>query len=181
MAYLVEGTDERAQGAILDGVDWGLDPNPLSIVLSNECDLVNRKASFLIVAALVEAKETITESEEYKNKTQGITDNEVGRNKWETIKKFLDGYIYNKGITRYFFINPAEAIDAPCLLVDFQHIQSIPIEDTGDIEVVAQLPTPFKEQMMVQFASYTARIPVERDEDTTGIIETLIEPLKRKQ
>ena len=110
MAHLVDGTDEIAQGAILVGVDWGLDPNPLSIVLSNECDLINGKASFIIVAALVEAKETITGSEEYKNKTQGITDNEVGKSKWETIKKFLDGYIYNKGITRYFFINPADAI-----------------------------------------------------------------------
>lgn len=181
MAYLVEGVDSIAQGSVLLGVDWGLNPNPLSIVLSNECDLINGKASYIIVAALVAAKETITESEEYKNKVQGITDNELSKGKWDTLKKFLDGYIYNKGVTRYYFIDPAEAIDAPCFLVDFQHIQSIPIEDTDCLEVVASLPSPFKEQMMVQFASYTARIPVDRESDTTAIIEGLIDPLKRKQ
>ena len=181
MAHLIEGTNTIAQGAVLYGVDWGLNPNPLSIVLSNECDLVNGKASFIIVAALVAAKETITESEEYKNKTQGITGNLVGKGKWDVLKKFLDGYIYNKGVTRYFFIDPADALDAPCFLADFQHIQSIPIEDTDTLSVVAQLPSPFKEQMMVQFASYTARIPVEREDDTTKIIESIIDQLKRTQ
>ena len=181
MAHLVEGNGTMAQGAVLDGVDWGLNPNPLSIVLSNECDLVNRKASFIIVAALVAAKETITESKEYKNKALGIVDNQVGKGKWEALKSFLDGYIFNKGVTRYFFIDPADALDAPCFLADFQHIQSIPIEDTDNISVVAQLPSPFKEQMMVQFASYTARIPVDRETDTTKIVESLIYPLKRMQ
>lgn len=181
MARLSEGSDTLAQGAILFGVDWGLDPNPLSIVLSNECDLINGKASFIIVAALVAAKETIKESKEYKDKTQNINQIEISNKNWDTLKSFFEGYIYNKNVTRYFFIDPGDVLDAPYLLADFQHIQSIPIESADSFEIVAQLPSPFKEQMMVQFASYTARIPVERDEDTTEMVENLIEPFKRKQ
>lgn len=178
MAHLVNG-NKITQGAILYGVDWGLEPNPLSIVLTNECDFVNGNASFVIVAALVAAKETITESEDYKNKTQGITSEEIGKSKWDVLRKFLEKYIYNKGVTRYYFIDPAEAIEAPYFFVDFQHLQSIPIESVEDLEVVAQLPSPFKEQMMVQFASYTARIPVDRADDITSIVDNIISPLKR--
>lgn len=179
MANLIASSETIAQGAILHGVEWGLNPNPLSIVLSNECDIINDKASFIIVAALVSAKETITESKEYKNKIQGITNNEIGANKWNSIKSFLENYIYNKGVTRYYFIDPSNAIDAPYFLVDFQRIQSIPIEDANMLEVIAQLPSPFKEQMIVQFASYTARIPVDRQEDTSKIIEDIIAPIKK--
>lgn len=181
MAHLVQGSGTIAQGSILFGVNWGLDPNPLSIVLTNECDIVNGKASYIIVAALVGAKDTITESKEYKDKTEGVVNNEVKNKTWKTLQNFLNGYIYNKNVTRYYFIDPGEAIEVPYLLVDFQHIQSIPIESIDSYDVVAQLPTPFKEQMMVLFASYTARIPVDREEDTTKIIENLIEPYKRKE
>ena len=178
MAHLVEG-NTLSQGAILDGVDWGLEPNPLSIVLTNECDFVNGNASYVIVAAIVSAKETITGSEEYKNKIEGISDSTVGKKKWEVLRNFLEKYIYNKGVTRYYFIDPADVLDAPYFFVDFQHIQSIPIDSAKYLEVIAQLPTPFKEQMMVQFASYTARIPVDRADDTTAIVDDIISPLKR--
>jgi hypothetical protein len=142
--------------------------------------LINDKASFIIVAALVPAKSTIINSKEYISRIESYNQGEVGKEKWKKLKDFIDSYIYNKGITRYYFINPNPVLEAPYLFVDFQHILSVPFEDCIGIEPIAQLPSPYKEQMMVQFASYTARIPVEREEDTTAIVEEIVEPIRLK-
>ena len=180
MAHLIK-CENISQGTVLDGVDWGLgESNPLSIVLSNECDLINDKASYIIVAALIPAKSTIVNSKEYLSKTEGYNQGEVGKDKWRKLKDFIEGYIYNKGVTRYFFIDPRPTLDAPFLFVDFQHILSVPFENCQLFEAIAQLPSPYKEQMMVQFASYTARIPVNREEDTTAIVEEIVEPIRLK-
>ena len=169
------------QGSVLYGVDWGAEFNPLSIVLSSECDILNDKASFLIVATLLPAKETLTQSKEYINKAGAAKDDILPSKAWKSLCDFLEGYIYNKGITRYYFIDPRDAIDAPYLLADFQHVTSVSIDVARKLDIVAQLPSPFKEQMVVQFASYSARIPVERDPDVTPITEFLIDPLKKKE
>lgn len=179
MAYL-ERSGVFVQGAVLNGVDWGLSHNPLSIVLTSECDIIHKKASYIIVASLVPAKEVITQSHEYIELIQGVNQDGVSAKKWEKISNFLNNYIHNKGITRYYFIDPAEAFEAPYLFVDFQHLRSIPYSDACKLEILAKLPTPYKEQMIVQFTSYLARIPVDRTEDTTEIIEKIITPLKRK-
>lgn len=180
MAYLIN-SDILSQGAVLLGVDWGVNPNPLSIVLTSECDLIHEKASYIIVASLISAKEIICESSDYQDMIQDIGEEGISNSKWGKISKFLNNYIHNKGISRYYFIDPADAFDSPHLFVDFQHLKSIPFEDSSSFEVLAKLPTPYKEQMIVQFASYMARIPVDRTEDTTQIIEDIIAPLKRKQ
>ncbi len=179
MAHLIN-SDTLTQGAVLFGVDWGIYPNPLSIVLTCECDIIHEKASYIIVASLISAREIIRESSDYQDLVQGIGEDGISNNKWAKISKLLDNYIHNKGISRYYFIDPADAFDSPYLFVDFQHLQSVPFEDISRFEVVAKLPSPYKEQMIVQFASYLARIPVERAEDTTQIKEDIIAPLKRK-
>ena len=181
MAHLEKTDGVLHQGAVIYGVDWGVEDSPLSIILSSECDILNDKASFLIVAMLLPAKETLTQSKEYINKASGAKDDLLAAKAWKSLCDFLEGYIYNKGITRYYFIDPRDAIDAPYLLVDFQHITSIPIDSAKELEIVAQLPSPYKEQMVVQFASYTARIPVERDPDISPITEFLASPLKKKE
>ena len=55
------------QGTIVDGVDWGRgEYNPLSIVISNACDLEHGNSSFLLVAALESAKDTLQNTDEFK-------------------------------------------------------------------------------------------------------------------
>ena len=181
MAHLEITDGVLHQGAVLYGVDWGVENSPLSIILSSECDILNDKAAFLIVAMLLPAKETLTQSKEYINKASAANDDILPAKAWKSLCEFFESYIYNKGITRYYFIDPKDAIDAPYLLADFQHITSIPIESAKGLEIVAQLPSPFKEQMVVQFASYTARIPVERATVISPITEFLISPLKKKE
>lgn len=176
MDMLSEPLVDITQGSIVDGVDFGFQENPLGIVLSNACDFLNDKIGFVIIACLVPAKNVLLESKEFKNKIEGVDeDKRISNKKWGKLKPFFDDYILNKGVTRYFFINPDPVLDAPFLFVDFQHIVSIPFTNINNLENIAQLNSPFREQMMVQFASYTARIPIDRMKDTTKIVNALLE------
>ena len=100
----------------------------------------------------------------------------ISKTKWGKVKPFLDDYILNKGVSRYYYINMEPVVVSPPLFVDFQHIVSIPYDQINEFDNVAQLNSPYREQMMVQFASYTARIPIDRINDTTDLARNLIEP-----
>lgn len=154
------------QGAIIDGVNWGYGEDPLSIVLSNACDLAHDKSSFLIVAALVPAVGVLSRSKEFQGLTSDANDNkELSKKQWKALSDMLKSYIHNKNICRYYFFDPKPVIDLDLLLVDFQCIKSIPIKDTSNLDKIGQMKSPFIEQMMMRFASYTARIPSDRVDD----------------
>lgn len=179
--FCVNESGDITQGTVVSGVNWGYeeDIQPLSIVLSNACDLEHGKADFLIIAELVDAKEIITSSKEFKSylpEKEGI----LKKKQSNSIKDLLERYIHNKSINRYYFIEPGNVFKdiLPLLLVDFQHIQSIPIESSKELEVICELPSPFREQMMLQFSGYTSRVPVCRSTNIEEIIEKLVEPLK---
>lgn len=176
MDMLSEPLKRITQGSIVDGANFGFgEDNPLGIVLSNACDFVNDKMGYVIVACLVPAKEVLLESKEFNNRIKGIgEDKRISKTKWEKLKPFFDDYIFNKGVARYFFINPNPVLEAPFWFVDFQHIVSIPYASFNNLENIAQLNSPYREQMMVQFASYTARIPIDRIEDTTEIVKSFL-------
>ncbi len=178
MEMLIKPLDKITQGSIVDDVDFGMgDSNPLGIVLSNECDIINGKSSYIIIASLMPAADIILNSKEFMNKVEGCgEDGKLSKKKSERIKNFLDDYIFNKGITRYYFINPIPVIEVNPLFVDFQHIISIPYENISNLENIAQLKSPYCEQMIVHFASYTARIPVDRDDNTDELARSLIGP-----
>ena len=177
MDMISEALENITQGSIVDGVDFGFgENNPLGIVLSNACDFINDKLGYVLFASLVPAKSVILESKEFKNKVEGIVDHKLGKNKWGKIKQFLDDYIFNKGVSRYYFINMEPVLESPPLFVDFQHIVSVPYTEIYKLENLAHLNSPYREQMMVQFASYTARIPIDRINDTTDLAKNLIEP-----
>ena len=116
MDMLSEPLVDITQGSIVDGVDFGFQENPLGIVLSNACDFLNDKIGFVIIACLVPAKNVLLESKEFKNKIEGVDeDKRISNKKWGKLKPFFDDYILNKGVTRYFFINPDPVLDAPFL------------------------------------------------------------------
>ena len=168
MQWVSKALDRITQGSIIDGVDWGLgDANPLSIVLSNACDIDHGKCSFLIVLALLPAEETLSNSKEFKSKVESANEIKGLKSKaWNSLCDFLKGYIHNKNICRYYFFDPrSELEDAPLFVVDFQMIKSVPFEEINKLENLAQLSSPFVEQMIIHFASYTARIPSDRVEE----------------
>ncbi len=178
MDMISEASESITQGSIVDGVDFGFgENNPLGIILSNACDFLNDKMGFVLIASLVSAKDVILDSKEFKNKVEGVgEDHKLSKTKWGKVKPFLDDYILNKGVSRYYYINMEPVLESPSLFVDFQHIVSIPYDQINELDNVAQLNSPYREQMMVQFASYTARIPIDRINDTTDLARNLIEP-----
>jgi len=177
MATFIEYNGDITQGTVIDGVNWGPDDDSLGIVLTNECDFENDKAGFVIAAALVPAADTIQLSKEFLSRMSGLDDSAIIKKKrWDSIQSWLETFIYNKNVSRYYLIRPGKDMDWPLFFVDFQHIISIPISSVASLQSIAQLPSPYKEQMMVQFASYIARIPVDREEDVISVAEELIAP-----
>lgn len=161
--WITSPEDEITQGSIVEGVDWNIGDIPLSIVLSNACDLSHNKSSFLIVAALVPALDVLSVSKEFHNHTNNATEDKgLTSKQWKSLSDMLKSYIHNKNICRYYFFDPQPVINCDLLFVDFQLIQSIPIKDIDKLGYVGQMKSPFTEQMMMRFTSYTARIPSDR-------------------
>ncbi|MDK2977991.1 MAG: hypothetical protein PWP52_705 [Bacteroidales bacterium] len=179
MSWLVkEENNIITQGTVLDNIPWELDPAPLGIVLSNPCDLEWGKASYLLVASLVPAKETIQMSKEFKQKVESAKDYVISKTKWKSFEVYLKQFINNQNIARYYFIDPTNAIEAPLLFVDFQHLLTIPIFKKDNLEIVAKLPSPHTEKMISHFSSYISRIGVDREnkEDAEALINQLAAP-----
>ena len=161
MEWIEEPYQEITQGAIVDGVDWGQgEQNPLSIVLSNACDLENNKAEYLIVAALLPAAETLSKSKEYKSHVANADDYTLSKKGWSSFVDFLGKYIHNTQVCRYFFFDPNPIIDTCLLVVDFQLVKSIDLSQ--NLEYIGQMKQIFTMQMMSRFVSYTGRVPVDR-------------------
>jgi hypothetical protein len=163
MTFVKSPAEQVKQGMIVDQIPWDIDgPKPLGIILSNPCDLEHDKASFLLIAALVPAKETFQASNEFQDRIQGRGNFQLGRKQWDNLCKLIETYIHNKNIVRYYFIDPRPLIEEPMFFVDFQFIISIPFYKSSMLDRVAQLSSPFVEQMITHFAAYTSRIAGER-------------------
>jgi hypothetical protein len=178
MAALVT-SDEFTQGSVLDDLPWDRSDKPLGIVLTNPCDLQWEKAAYVVVAALLPARDVIHAS----NDVRAITDNAdeqqaLSKTKWATLEKRLEKYVYNADITRFFLIT-AEVLELPPLLIDFQDVLSVPFDEVPK-SVLAVLPSPYREKMIVHYASYVSRIAVDRVEgaELDGITRELAAPFR---
>lgn len=168
MQWVIDAKENITQGSIVSGVDWGKgENNPvLSIVLSNACDFEHDKLGFLIVAALIPAKETLMATKEYKAKVASADEgNGLLRKRWDSFVDYLKTFIHNKNVSRYFFLDPNPVIDAPLLLVDFQQIRSLDVDTMENLTNEGQLDHPHVEKMMSQFVCYTGRVPTDRVEE----------------
>lgn len=162
--WVSKSNGEITQGTIVDGVDWGRGENdPLSIVISNACDLEHGNSSFLLVAALEAASDVLQQTGEFRGMIKDANENgELSRKQWKSLSNFLLNYIHNKNVCRHFFFDPRPVVDMDCLVVDFQQVKSIEMETISSLSVEGQMNHPFVEQMMMRFTSYTSRIPVNR-------------------
>lgn len=160
MAKLIAHT-ELTQGSLVANVNWGIDDEvPIGIVLSNPCDLEHDKADYVLVAGIRDAA-VIRESREYRNKINGAT-SPMSQSKAREIGKFLAGFIHNSNIGRYFFMDATSVeIGLPYLIVDLQRITTVRIQN-HPLEVIAQLPSPYSEKLIMHYSSYVSRIGVDR-------------------
>ena len=166
MARIDISTGILTTGTIVSSIPWGQgEPEQPGIVLSNACDIEHNKAGYVIIAGLVDAKETLKDSKEYAN--LNITPgSELSKGKKKSLKNFFEDYLFNKGITRYYMVYPSKELEPymPAMMVDFQHLISIPVNDINRLTLVAELRSPYREEMMHHFTAYTARVPVPREE-----------------
>ncbi len=182
--WISKSGEHITQGTIVDGVDWGRENSPLSIVMSNACDLEHEHSNFLLVAALERAADVLQHTKEFRAYVNDANENgELSKKQWKSLENFLLNYIHNKNVCRHFFFDPRPTIDLDCLVVDFQQIKSIDMDKVPSLEVVGQMNHPFIEQMMMRFTSYTSRIPVDRvDSNMEKIyINELAEGYKHKE
>lgn len=164
------------QGTIVDGVDWGRgDDNPLSIVLSNACDLEHGKSNFLIVAALESAADVIQETKEFRGFVNDFTGKTLTNRQKNSLRNFLLNFIHNKNICRFYFFDPRPVIDLGCLFVDFQQVRSIDMDVIETLSIEGQLNHPFVEQMLMLFTGYTSRVATDRVDES--IEESYIQEL----
>lgn len=178
MQWVSEHKGQITQGTIVDGVDWGRgENNPLSIVISNACDIEHGNSNFLLVAALESASDVLQQTNEFKGLVKDANNNELTKKQWKSLGNFLLNYIHNKNVCRHFFFDPWPTIEMDCLVVDFQQVKSIEMDKIQTLSLEGQMEHPFVEQMMMRFTSYTSRIPVDRVD--TGMENIYIHRLAR--
>lgn len=175
----LDNIEELTQGTIVGNVNFGYEEDLVGIVLSNGCDLEHNHASYLIIAALYPASSIISSSREYlglidKNGYESSSSRQKTR-----VKEKLSDYIHHRAINRYYFIDCTECELGMYMMIDFQQIISIPINEKSNLKPIANLCTPLKEQMIMQFVSYTSRIPTDRvaSDVETLIVDTLIKEI----
>ena len=157
---IIQPIEERVvlnQGSVVDKLPWNFNPAPLGLVLTNECDFDLDKASYVTVAALVNAHDVLHASKEFNDMEAGP----LSRKQWNGLTKRLKRWIHNTEIRRYFLVD-ASCLELPPLFADFQNLLTVPTRDARRCQVVAELPTPYREKCIMHFASYVSRIPVDR-------------------
>jgi hypothetical protein len=169
MAIIIPYEGTLTQGCIVDNIPWSRmgvplqDNRPLGIVLTNACDFEHGHASFFTIAALVDAKDTIFLMPEFRNKIEGCEDShQLQKKAFDSLKKWIEGIVHNKSILRYFFLIQNDELETPDFLVDFQNTITFPIEEKGELSVIAKLQSPYLEKMVVHYSSYISRIGVAR-------------------
>lgn len=175
------GAPALTQGAVLDALPWGLDPAPLGVVLTNPCDLRWEKASYVIVSALVSAKDVIWASSDFRSWAgDHPREGALSKKRWDSLSRVLQGFVRSDSICRYFLVeSDVLGEEMGPLVADFQHLLSIPIEEAGRKPVVALLPPPDREKLIMHFAAYTSRIGVDRAvEREQALIKHLASPFR---
>jgi hypothetical protein len=172
-------SDQEAlnQGSVVDEAPWGLEYSPLGIVLTNPCDLSWEKASFVLLAALHDAKGVIQASKEFRTAVADAPGGQLSRRQKGSLDRLIRRFVDNSDIRRYFFIEAA-ALRLPPLVVDFQHLLAVRNTAGFHLRSLALLPPPHREKLIVHFASYVSRIGVERfaDEKAKELIRAVAEP-----
>ena len=180
MSVLLPPTGHVNQGSVLNDLPWRLENAPLGIALTNACDLEHDKADFVTLAALKPAKAIIQSSREFRNKVEEADGARIGRKAWNSLAVLVRDFIHNASIRRYYLLDPRSQLEIDLVLVDFQHLISIPIEHARGLPQVAVLPSPDRENLVVHYAAYSSRVGVFRqpDDQVTELTELLTEPYR---
>lgn len=151
--YTIDAPSTLDQGVVLRDVYFYADDEKLfGLVLTPRCDIEQSKADFVQLCALYPMYQFI----------QAMLNSTWSKLNDPTKVADLRGQIRNlakQRIPRYHWFDPLPGTQVP-LIADFQHIASLLLHDLGDIELVAELASPFREQVPTRYAAYMGRVGV---------------------
>ena len=117
------------------------------IVLTPSCDFVLGKVKHVVLAKC----ERLDGQKEYQD---WIAD-KTSKSKTAQLEKLISDN--REGQRERFKFLPGTFF-LPNLLIDFQQLRSVTVEELGTLEVITTLDSPFAEAMLAQFARYFGRL-----------------------
>lgn len=154
------------QGDILHPIEYHLFENPvMGIILSPRCDIEQEKVDYLKFAIVIPADGILRQKQEYIDWISNRTPDEIsgkdtvkptGSNK---IYRVFKKYIFNQNIGRFYYLIPFE--NYGYLAIDFQAIWTLKQEQITDADVIAQMQTPDREDMLQSYVGYAGRVGTE--------------------
>ncbi len=127
---------------------YGLDRKEFGFVLTPTptCDFAQDKAELIHLCAMFTAASVIEQLR--KTTWEKLAPKELKNQ----IKQFI-----TQRLPRYHFFAPLPGMVVP-LLADFQVITSLPLRELESLEIVAELESPFREQVPARYAAYMGRV-----------------------
>jgi hypothetical protein len=154
---------EIDQGLILDGVYfYAIDEVRPAFVLTPACDIAQQKADFLQVSAVWEAREVLQEFvqdpwRKHLSKADGtLLNGPLSKNKEDWLVDRIKELIAQR-FQRWHWLAPIPGTASP-LVIDFQLVQSVSFPDLTHARILAELASPFREQVPARYAAYMGRV-----------------------
>ncbi len=129
---------------------YGIDESCFGLVLTPTCDFAQNKAEFIQLCALFPAWEFVT----------SLLHNEwskfnVPSKKAEVKSKIKD--IIKQKLPRYHWFSPLQSL-LPPFIGDFQITTSLTLKDLESQEMIAELESPYREQVPSRYSAYMGRV-----------------------
>jgi len=157
---------EIRTGAIFRDDEAGL----FWIVATPACDFAQHKAEYVFLIGASELCTTECYKKWCENKwLPSATGDRTGKSNY----KDLCGLMTNRAGDRFYFLPGTFFI--PDLVADMQHIQQVSIEDLKVRELICQLDTPYREELLLRLSRYYGRIGTP-DLDIQAVFDRLVGP-----
>jgi len=138
------------------------------IVLTPSCDLEQKKASYVLLAFCSKLDDHEVGgklAKQYKDETDPVRKG----NK----KASLDQFLKSNMNDRFFFLPSIDIMDLPALVIDLQQISSVVFSEVQEkYKVVAELDTPYAQDLQAKFTRYNNR-PGTPDIETAELIDNI--------
>lgn len=152
---------------------YSLDATRLGLVLTPACDIAQSKAVYVQVCALFPAWEFISSLLRNDWSNIGALDGkgnlrplaELSNSKKSDLLGKIKQLVGQR-FPRYHWFAPFPGDSEP-LVGDFQNVTSLPVAEVAKLEVVAELLSPYREQVPARYAAYMGRVGTPDFEDTS--------------
>lgn len=147
MMYATQPAPTVDQSVLVKNVYfYSTDDKRNRVVLTPTCDFAQGKVEYVQICALVEASVFI------KNLRKTDWQRSNGKDLQNKIKDLA-----KQKYPRYHWLNPPPNLTEP-FIVDFQNIATLPIAEVEQLEIIAYLASPFREQLPARYSAYMSRI-----------------------